>query len=334
MDVQAPIIPPPDTFEINKDNVGDRFKEFRKSFEHYMKGNAYNELNDAQQIALFTSCCGEDLAHLVQEFIDKEENKSLFEILQYLEDYFCPAASVLEEQFKFQIRRQQVNEGFDKFLIELKKMAQKCEFGSHEENAIKVKLVQNIFDYHTQKMFLSRLEKHSLDEVVSELRAYYSSPRHLNRLNQKPAKNNQKKNNPNQETSTHNGQQGKGKKRPNQKKTPAPATPKEIKETSTCLEDLEACVKQLQLKENNANTKNTNEQTQKNVPSTPGNKKNPAPAPTPGYYSNNKQSTSQNYLTGNNYRQNSVSTPKTYSSTSGSYSQNHYKKQKDDCMIM
>uniref|UniRef100_A0A8D8VAJ9 Uncharacterized protein n=1 Tax=Cacopsylla melanoneura TaxID=428564 RepID=A0A8D8VAJ9_9HEMI len=164
------IIPPPPTFVINGDNVEDRFLDYKNKFERFLKGNGLDAKEEGQKVAILKHYCGEDL--LMQIEADETEEDTLNDILQRLQDYYTPAANTLQEQFKFFTRRQRANENFDKYLIEMRKIAKNCSFGENEENLMKVVLIMNIKDRDEQQKFLKESDSKKLDTLVPEFRKY------------------------------------------------------------------------------------------------------------------------------------------------------------------
>lgn len=164
------IVQPPPPFVINADNVEARFADFKNKFERFLKANGLDSKEEGQKIAIFKSLCGDDLLHLTESFDSEEE--TLADLLQKLLDYYTPASNLLQERFNFFIRRQRTNENFDKYLIELKKIAKNCNFGDLEESLIKVALIMNVRDPAEQKVFLKDADTKKLDTLVPEFRQF------------------------------------------------------------------------------------------------------------------------------------------------------------------
>lgn len=106
---------------------------------------------------------------MVEAFkLETETVETLFkELLNYVE----PKKNIIAEQFKF-FKRQQadLSELFDKFFIELKKMAKRCEFGELEDNLLKVRIVLGVNDHKLQESLI-RTPDMSLDKIIDHCRA-------------------------------------------------------------------------------------------------------------------------------------------------------------------
>jgi hypothetical protein len=65
-------------------------------------------------------------------------NKTYAQIKEIFSAYFSPIPIIVVEKFKFNKREQKVNETIASYMMELKKMAQHCKFGTFLSEALRV----------------------------------------------------------------------------------------------------------------------------------------------------------------------------------------------------
>lgn len=174
----APIIPSPGTFKVRGADVAARFAEYKGSFLNYIQANGWTKMSDERKICIFKNICGPDLHLKISEILTDDFEITLEQLLDSLDDYFSPKNNLLRDRFFFSIRKQKFDENFDKFYVELEKMAKRCQFGQFEEDMIKVQLIKSV---HMSKQirFLNSLNNVSLAEARTELRHYFNSDEHI-----------------------------------------------------------------------------------------------------------------------------------------------------------
>lgn len=183
------IIAPPPAFNMNGKNVAERFLEFKTKFHLFMQANGFDSKEENQKVAILKSLCGDDLVHHIDAKL--VPNETYEQIFQRLEEHFIPSTNVLQNQFKLLTRRQNYPaENFDKYLIELKKVAKVCNLGHLEDDLLKLVLILNVKDFVQQQEFLKIANDKSLDELVPNFRRYAETLENANRKNEnEPSKN-------------------------------------------------------------------------------------------------------------------------------------------------
>lgn len=92
----------------------------------------------------------------------------VFEVaISKLDSYFAPKQSKVYERHTFRLLKQEPDEKFERFLVRLRKQADKCQFADRDEN---------IINQVTEKCYLSELRKKilqigneiTLDRVIKE----------------------------------------------------------------------------------------------------------------------------------------------------------------------
>lgn len=150
------------------DSVSNEFNNFKRQFFNYLDANELNKKTEKVKVAHLKSGLDEEAYSVVEAF--DLERETVQSILDELQKYVEPKKSIIAEQFKFFKRQQAEGEPFDKFFIDLKKMAKKCEFGDQEDNLLKVRVVLGVCDSKLQERLL-RTPDTTLDKIVDHCRA-------------------------------------------------------------------------------------------------------------------------------------------------------------------
>ena len=69
------------------------------------------------------------------------KDKSFVEVKELLISYYSPKPSLVAERFKFHRRNQHESKTVAQFVVELQRLALKCEFGTFLEEALRDRLV-------------------------------------------------------------------------------------------------------------------------------------------------------------------------------------------------
>ena len=76
--------------------------------------------------------------------------KTFEELTATLRLHFAPKRNIIAERFKFYKREQRPAESLADFIVQIKALAQSCDFGSFLPNALREKLVCGIRNTHIQ----------------------------------------------------------------------------------------------------------------------------------------------------------------------------------------
>ena len=90
-------------------------------------------------------------------------------LTQLLLEYFKPKHLVVAESFKFYNAKQEEGESISNFLVRLKHLASRCEFGSFLKRALRDKFLCGLKDDRIQEKVLS--EDKLLEEAVKMAKA-------------------------------------------------------------------------------------------------------------------------------------------------------------------
>ncbi|XP_077518103.1 uncharacterized protein LOC144128528 [Amblyomma americanum] len=126
------------------------FDSYLERFEHFVSAN---EVSEAKELSVFLTVLGaeayEVLKNLVVPALPGE--KTFAEIKILLKNHYSPQTSVIAERCRFNRRVQLEQESVEDFVLELKHLARKCNFGDFLQDALRDRLVAGIRNEETQR---------------------------------------------------------------------------------------------------------------------------------------------------------------------------------------
>lgn len=144
----------------------DDWDQYTERLEQYFIAN--NITTDEKKLAVFLTLVGSKTYSLLSGLIapDKPSTKSYADLKAILRRHLKPKPLVIAERFKFHRRNQQENEGVTAYMAELRKLADKCEFGTYLSDALRDRLVCGLRSEATQRRLLTE-ENLTLDKAYS-----------------------------------------------------------------------------------------------------------------------------------------------------------------------
>lgn len=165
-------------------NLAENWRLFCMDFEVFAAAIELQKKPDTVKTAILLNCLGRDAVEVFQSFDLSEEDKKKYEAVYNQFNILCKGkTNEVYESFVFYERKQMDGEPFDNFLIDLKKQAKKCNFGSveSENRMIRDRIVHGIADKKLQKSMLD-VEHIDLDRVVSMARSSELSGKHVQNM--------------------------------------------------------------------------------------------------------------------------------------------------------
>lgn len=161
-------------------NVAMNWIKFKKRFTLYMEATEKDTKPDKQKIATLLNLMGDEAVDIHDTFSYSEgEDENKFDIVLAKFDKYCqPRKNVIFDRFKFFSRSQEPNETVDKYVTELKKLANPCDFGDQLENLIRDRLVLGIADKNVQERLLRDADL-KLDKALNHCRSSEQSKKQL-----------------------------------------------------------------------------------------------------------------------------------------------------------
>ncbi|XP_075740403.1 uncharacterized protein LOC142786657 [Rhipicephalus microplus] len=131
------------------DEKDQNFESYLERFEHFVTAN---DIREEKKLAVFLSVIGprtyEVLKSLVVPAVPGD--KSFEEVTVLLKKHYSPQCSVIAERCKFNKRAQEEQESVEDFIVALKQLARKCDFGQFLQDALRDRIVAGIRREETQ----------------------------------------------------------------------------------------------------------------------------------------------------------------------------------------
>ena len=118
-----------------------------------------NEVPEEKQVPIFLNVVGAPTYGLLRSLLapTKPKEKSLAQIISVLKSHYEPKRNVVAERYKFHKRNQQagLGESVAMYVAELRRLAARCSFGSHLQEALRDRLICGLKSEAMQKRLLT-----------------------------------------------------------------------------------------------------------------------------------------------------------------------------------
>ena len=134
-------------FRLGKED----WEQYVERFEQYVVAN---NVEEGRRVATFLTMMGADAYSLLSNLLapDKPKDKQLVDAMT---SHLKPKPLIIAERFKFHRRGQGEQESVSDYMAELRRLADKCRFGSHLEEALRDRLVCGLRNVAVQKKLLA-----------------------------------------------------------------------------------------------------------------------------------------------------------------------------------
>ncbi|XP_049274248.1 uncharacterized protein K02A2.6 [Rhipicephalus sanguineus] len=138
------------------DDGKDKWTSYVIRIESYFEGNNITE--DAQKRALLVSALGSrSIDVLSGRCAPRKVNQLTYkEAVEILQSFYDPQPNEIAESFRFFTRVQNEDESAQQFIVELRRLADKCNFGDMLDRMLRDKIVCGIRSTELQKALLCR----------------------------------------------------------------------------------------------------------------------------------------------------------------------------------
>ena len=139
--------------EFTRDNMN--WEDYVEQISNFFGANSIEDETKKRQI--FLTSVGPDIYHLMKTLVapDKLESKRVRELTELVQNHLNPKPSVIVSRFKFNSRYRTVGESISNYVVELRKLAGKCEFGTTLNDMLRDRLVCGINDDNIQVKLLA-----------------------------------------------------------------------------------------------------------------------------------------------------------------------------------
>ena len=133
----------------------DDWEQYTERLEQYFKANSIEA--DDKKLATFLTVMGPTAYALLSNLLapEKPATKMYAELVTVMRDHLKPKPLVIAERFRFHQRNQADSESVADYMAELRKLADKCEFGEHLTEALRDRLVCGLRSETVQKRLLA-----------------------------------------------------------------------------------------------------------------------------------------------------------------------------------
>ena len=210
---------PPETFSFDGPDVGQRWTRWDKVFRTYFVACEFKKKPKDIQVAILLNCAGSEAQEIHETFVFEtpEEAKDVDRVLEKFNEYCNPGKNTVYERYKFRNRKQQADEPVDKWVKDLKTLANNCEYGDQENSLIRDQIVYEVRDNRTKERMI-REKDLSLEKALDICRAAESAKTQMKEMSQEDSdvheirrtnatQNNENNNNNNNRNTNTNSQQ-------------------------------------------------------------------------------------------------------------------------------
>uniref|UniRef100_T1I2W9 Retrotransposon gag domain-containing protein n=1 Tax=Rhodnius prolixus TaxID=13249 RepID=T1I2W9_RHOPR len=130
-------------------NVTDKWKIFKQQFQIYVTASGISSSKNSGKrlCALLLHALGPESLPVYNSFkFQKKEVDNFESLIEKFDQYFLPKKNVVFEQHMFFTRNQSAEENIEKYVAELRNLAQSCEFGQMEDMLIRGRVICGLKD--------------------------------------------------------------------------------------------------------------------------------------------------------------------------------------------
>ena len=169
--------------DMHSPSLRAEWKRFKREFNCYININELDKKSDSIKIGYLTLLIGTEAAELIEELATAEEDKKdIKKLIQAYDEYFNPTTNLYIQRMKFYQRNQKVDESFNEFLLDVRKLASTCEFDKKDE-AVRDRIVFGMKNEKIREKIIFSKE-FSLNAVVEKVRLYEIQKNELNQVNE------------------------------------------------------------------------------------------------------------------------------------------------------
>ncbi|XP_065891581.1 uncharacterized protein [Dysidea avara] len=135
---------PPTPFSFGN---SEEWPKWKRRFEQYRQASGLVEKGEECQVSTLLYCLGEDAEKVLDTTrISTDDRKKYQKVIEEFDSYFKVKKNVIYERARFNQRSQLPGESADRFITEIHRLAENCEFGGMKDELIRDRLVVGIRD--------------------------------------------------------------------------------------------------------------------------------------------------------------------------------------------
>ena len=130
-----------------QDNLVKNWDFFKKMWSNYEIALGLIKKSAELRKATLKFVMGLECFRVLQRLnLTDEKQNSSPDIINHLNNYFISKINIIFERFKFNIRNKSINKSIDKYVTNLKHLAETCEFGNLRDELFRDHIVLGIHD--------------------------------------------------------------------------------------------------------------------------------------------------------------------------------------------
>ena len=138
------LLKPPHSLSF-EGNVAENWQRWVQQFRLYLNATGGDKKPEKVQCLTLLTIAGKDAVQLYNTFtFTTAETDKLEALISKFEAYCIPKKNVTFERHVFNTRNQRIDETFDSYVTELRKLAKRCEFGELCDSLIRDRIVCGI----------------------------------------------------------------------------------------------------------------------------------------------------------------------------------------------
>ena len=139
------------------DEAKDAWTTYVERVEQFFIANG---IKDDKEVPAILSLIGNKTYGLLRNLCapEKPASKSLKEIVEILQNHLSPKPLVIAERFRFHKRNQLEGESISAYTVELKRLSERCQFGTNLNDSLRDRLVYGMRNELIQKRLLSEAD--------------------------------------------------------------------------------------------------------------------------------------------------------------------------------
>lgn len=140
---------PPEPFDFKSP---DAWPKWKRRFQQYQDASGLSGEPDARQVSTLLYCLGEEANDVLASTNISDADKKRFDkVMEKFDEFFNVRHNVIFERARFNQRNQLPGESAEKYIAELYRLADNCNYGTLKDEMIRDRLVVGILDKKTSQ---------------------------------------------------------------------------------------------------------------------------------------------------------------------------------------
>ncbi|KAH7949570.1 hypothetical protein HPB49_012319 [Dermacentor silvarum] len=126
------------------------FESYLERFELFVQAN---DIKEEEKLPVFLTVIGAEAYEVLKNIVvpASPSETTYVEAKRLLKEHYSPRSSVIAERCRFNKRTQHEGESVENFIVELKHLARKCNYGDFLQDALRDRLVAGVRNEEIQR---------------------------------------------------------------------------------------------------------------------------------------------------------------------------------------